>query len=70
MFISLLIEEGRYKNIAKPNRLYTKCGMNVVENEYHFIFVWKMYCYTVFFCSNYLLLQMHSCLFAEVASFC
>jgi len=49
MFISLFIEEGRYKNIAKPNRLYTKCGMKVVENEYHFIFVWKMYCFTVGF---------------------
>ena len=39
MFISLFIEEGRYMDIARPNRVCTKYSMNVVENEYHFIFV-------------------------------
>jgi len=35
----LAIEEGRYRDIAMPNRVCTKYSMNVVENEYHFIFV-------------------------------
>ena len=32
----LAIEEGRYENIARENRICLNCNMNTVENEFHF----------------------------------
>jgi hypothetical protein len=37
----LLIEEGRH--IDRNNRKSTKCNMNVLENEYHFLMVCPYY---------------------------
>jgi hypothetical protein len=39
----LNIEEGRYRNINRENRLCTKCNMKVIENEYHFLLVCPLY---------------------------
>ena len=40
---TLLIEEGRYRNIERENRICTKCNMNCVENEYHFLLICPFY---------------------------
>ena len=39
----LCIEEGRYKNIPREQRMCTKCNMKVIENEYHFLLVCPRY---------------------------
>ena len=39
----LLIEEGRYRNIERENRMCVHCNMHAVENEYHFILVCPFY---------------------------
>ena len=39
----LNIEEGRYRNIDRQDRLCTKCNMSTVENEYHFALVCPFY---------------------------
>ena len=39
----LLIEEGRYRNLPRSERICQKCTMNVVENEYHFLLVCPFY---------------------------
>jgi len=40
---SLMIEEGRQLNIDKKDRLCTKCSMNAIESEYHFVLVCPYY---------------------------
>ena len=40
---TLMIEEGRYRNIDRNQRLCTKCNMNVIENEFHFVLVCLFY---------------------------
>lgn len=40
---NLLIEEGRHRNIERNLRICTKCNMNVIENEYHFLLVCPFY---------------------------
>ncbi|MES9883266.1 MAG: reverse transcriptase family protein [Sedimenticola sp.] len=40
---SLEIEEGRFRHIARENRLCRLCNMNVIENEYHFLLVCPFY---------------------------
>ena len=39
----LLIEEGRYRNIPREDRICIKCNMNEVETEYHFLLVCPFY---------------------------
>ena len=39
----LAIETGRHQNQALGNRLCTKCNMNQVETEYHFLLVCPKY---------------------------
>ena len=39
----LMIEEGRYRNIDRNQRFCTKCNMNVIENEFHFVLVCPFY---------------------------
>ena len=39
----LMIEEGRYRNIDRNQRVCTKCNMNVIENEFHFVLVCPIY---------------------------
>ena len=39
----LLIEEGRHRNIHRNSRVCTKCNMNQIENEYHFLLVCPYY---------------------------
>ena len=39
----LMIEEGRYRNVARNERLCTKCNMHAIENEYHFLLVCPFY---------------------------
>ena len=39
----LFIEEGRHRNIPKEQRLCSKCNMNTIENEYHFLLVCPLY---------------------------
>ena len=39
----LLIEEGRYRNIPREQRVCTKCNMNEIETEYHFLLVCPHY---------------------------
>ena len=38
-----MIEEGRYRNIDRNQRFCTKCNMNVIENEFHFVLVCPFY---------------------------
>lgn len=40
---SLEIEEGRYRNIERNARICTKCNMQAIENEYHFLMVCPLY---------------------------
>lgn len=40
---SLLIETGRYENIAREERLCKSCNMRKVETEFHFILVCPKY---------------------------
>ena len=39
----LMIEEGRYRNIERNNRLCQYCQMNVIEDEFHFLLVFPAY---------------------------
>mgnify|MGYP000049943289 CR=1 FL=1 len=39
----LAIEEGRFRNIERNNRICRCCTMNVIENEYHFVLVCPFY---------------------------
>ena len=39
----LMIEEGRYRNIERNNRLCQYCQMNVIEDEFHFLLVCPAY---------------------------
>lgn len=39
----LNIEEGRYRNIERQERLCTKCNMQIIEDEYHFALVCPFY---------------------------
>ena len=39
----LAIEEGRYRNIERNQRICTRCNINVIENEYHFLLVCPLY---------------------------
>ena len=39
----LLIEEGRYRNIPREQRLCSKCNMTEIETEYHFLLVCPYY---------------------------
>jgi hypothetical protein len=39
----LAIEEGRFRNIARQNRICHKCNSNQVESEYHFLLVCPYY---------------------------
>jgi len=39
----LLIEEGRFRNIPREERICQKCSMNLQENEYHFLLVCPFY---------------------------
>ena len=39
----LAIEEGRYRNIERSNRICKFCNMNQVETEYHFLLVCPFY---------------------------
>ena len=39
----LLIEEGRYNNILRENKICKMCNWNVIENEYHFILICPLY---------------------------
>ena len=39
----LLIEEGRYNNIPRENKLRKTCNLNVFENDYHVILKCPMY---------------------------
>jgi hypothetical protein len=40
---SLFIEEGRYRNIPRNERVCTRCNMGVIENEYHFLLICPLY---------------------------
>ena len=39
----LLIEEGRFRNIERSERLCNKCNMQAIENEYHFVMACPFY---------------------------
>ena len=39
----LAIEKGRHTNIPRENRKCTKCTMNCIESEYHFLLVCPVY---------------------------
>lgn len=39
----LQIEEGRYRNVPRANRLCRKCNSNHIESEYHFVLVCPYY---------------------------
>ena len=39
----LLIEEGRFRNIPRNERICTRCNMGVIENEYHFLLICSLY---------------------------
>jgi hypothetical protein len=39
----LAIEEGRFRNIERNNRLCTKCNQHQIENEYHFLLICPKY---------------------------
>ena len=39
----LMIEEGRYRNIIRNERICTRCNLNVVEDEFHFLIVCPFY---------------------------
>jgi exonuclease III len=53
----LLIEEGRYRNIIREERICRLCNMNLVESEYHFLLVCPLYrelrriCLPQYYCS-------------------
>ena len=38
-----MIEEGRYRNIARSLRICPLCSMKVIEDEYHFLLVCPIY---------------------------
>ena len=35
----LAIEKGRHQNIARQERVYNNCTMNVLETEYHYLLI-------------------------------
>ena len=35
----LAIEKGRHQNIARQERVCNNCTMNVLEKEYHYLFI-------------------------------
>ena len=37
--IHLAIEKGRHQNIARQERVYNNCTMNVLETEYHYLLI-------------------------------
>ena len=39
----LSIEEGRYRNVERHDRICTRCNMQAVEDEYHFALVCPFY---------------------------
>lgn len=39
----LAVEEGRYRNIEREQRLCVYCNMSVVEDEYHFLLICPLY---------------------------
>ena len=39
----LMIEEGRFRNIDREQRICLKCNMNAIETEYHFLLVCPFY---------------------------
>ena len=39
----LAIEEGRFRNIERNNRFCTKCNLNQIETEYHFLLTCPLY---------------------------
>ena len=39
----LMIEEGRYRNIARMHLLCQYCNMNILEDEFHFLLVCPAY---------------------------
>lgn len=39
----LAVEEGRYRNIERQNRLCVHCKMSVIEDEYHFLLICPLY---------------------------
>ena len=39
----LLIEEGRFRNIERSERLCNKCNRQEIENEYHFVMACPFY---------------------------
>jgi hypothetical protein len=39
----LMIEEGRFRNIDRDQRICLKCNMNEIETEYHFLLVCPFY---------------------------
>ncbi|MCG8046600.1 MAG: reverse transcriptase family protein, partial [Candidatus Thiodiazotropha endolucinida] len=39
----LAIEEGRFRNVERDQRLCVYCNMSVVENEYHFLLICPFY---------------------------
>ena len=38
-----MIEEGRYRNIERINRLCQYCNMNIIEDEFHFLLACPAY---------------------------
>ena len=40
---NLEIETGRHRNIARSDRICTKCNLNQVESEFHFLLVCPLY---------------------------
>ena len=39
----LIIEDGRYRNIERMQRLCQYCNMNIIEDEFHFLLVCQAY---------------------------
>ena len=52
--LPLAIEVGRYKGIPEEQRLCVLCDLNVVEDEYHFLFHCPVYC------------ELRNCLFEKI----
>ncbi len=53
---TLLIEQGRHRNIDRNLRICVKCNMNCIETEYHFLLVCPYYrnirkeCLPMYYC--------------------
>ena len=39
----LAIEEGRYRNQERSNRICQQCNLHMIENEYHFLLICPSY---------------------------